>query len=127
MQQLYPEQIPSDVWYDGVTLVICIIWRRYILQVESRARELAKEFQKDRFVTKREINNLSRLAADATDILPPDFVSVRPSSVAAHVRTCIYYLSIFLTFFLISFRQKKYLQRDSRFPWYYVEVLDARV
>jgi hypothetical protein len=42
---------------------------------------MAKIFQKERFATKRELNSLSRLAADAAQIFPPDFVSVTQSKI----------------------------------------------
>ena len=53
--------------------------------MEVRAREVAAVFAKERFATKRELNTLSQIAADAAQILPPDFVSVNPSAVAAQV------------------------------------------
>lgn len=61
MGQLYPEQLPDEV--------------------ASRGREIAKCFQKERFATKRELNSLSRLAADAVQIFPPDFVSASATEV----------------------------------------------
>jgi len=66
MQQMYPEQVPAEV--------------------EERGREIAAIFRKERFATKRELNNLSRLAADASQIFPPDFVSATPEEVSAQVK-----------------------------------------
>jgi hypothetical protein len=61
----YPEQLPGDV--------------------EERARIVARAFQKERFCTKREMNNLSRLAVDANLVFPPDFVSVNGPDICAQV------------------------------------------
>ena len=38
--------------------------------------------QNDRFATKRELNNLTLLAADSAKIFPPDFASVTPQNIA---------------------------------------------
>lgn len=54
--------------------------------MEQRAREVAKAFQKERFATKRELNNLSRLAVDASQVFPPDFVSCNGSDVSAQAK-----------------------------------------
>lgn len=61
MGQLYPEQLPNEV--------------------ASRGREIAKSFAKERFATKRELNSLTRLAVDSSQIFPPDFVSASASFV----------------------------------------------
>lgn len=61
MYQIYPEQLP--------------------IEVEKRGREIAKGFQKDRFATKRELNLLSRLTADSSQIFPPDFVSATVNNI----------------------------------------------
>jgi hypothetical protein len=54
--------------------------------VESRGREVAQIFRKERFATKRELNSLSRLAADASQVFPPDFVSATPKAISEAVR-----------------------------------------
>jgi len=63
MGQLYPEQLPNEV--------------------ADRGAEIAKCFAKERFATKRELNSLSRLAVDASQIFPPDFVSATASYIYA--------------------------------------------
>lgn len=55
------------------------------LQVAERGREIAQCFAKERFATKRELNNLSRLAVDASQIFPPDFVSAIATVIYASV------------------------------------------
>ena len=50
-----------------------------------RGKEIAKCFEKERFATKRELNNLSRLAVDASQIFPPDFVSATAASIYSAV------------------------------------------
>jgi hypothetical protein len=47
---------------------------------------VAQIFRKERFATKRELNSLSRLAADASQVFPPDFVSATPKAISEAVR-----------------------------------------
>jgi hypothetical protein len=47
--------------------------------VDARARDIAAAFQRDRFATKRELNVLSQVAAEAARIFPPDFASIDPA------------------------------------------------
>jgi hypothetical protein len=93
MAQLYPEQIPYDVSATcpaGAVIYLIVLF----MQVEQRAREVAKAFQKERFATKRELNNLSRLAVDASQVFPPDFVSCNGPDVAVQVRIMLVYVTI---------------------------------
>jgi hypothetical protein len=53
--------------------------------LRAKAYEVAAVFQKERFATKRELNSLSQVAADATKIFPPDFLSVDPVKIQAKV------------------------------------------
>ena len=46
------------------------------------ASAVCAALQNDRFATKRELNNLTLLAADSAKIFPPDFASVTPQDVA---------------------------------------------
>lgn len=66
MTQLYPEQEP--------------------IVLSERAAEVAKYFAQERFATKRELTNLSRLTADASKLMPPDFASLDPLEV--HTQVC---------------------------------------
>lgn len=59
MYPMYPEQLPEAV--------------------DARARDVAGAFQRDRFATKRELNVLSQVAAEASRIFPPDFASIDPA------------------------------------------------
>jgi len=61
MMGIYPEQKPEVI--------------------KQKATEVARAFQVERFATKRELNSLSQLCAEATKILPPDFPSVNPQDV----------------------------------------------
>ena len=54
-------------------------------QVRERAEAVAAGFRKERFATKRELNTLSQLAAEAAKVFPPDFSSVNPADVLAQV------------------------------------------
>jgi hypothetical protein len=89
MSQIYPEQLPADVrlilitsFYSSPSPIPLSHSIFILVQVGLRSREIALSFQKERFATKRELNNLSRLAADASQIFPPDFVSATPIAVA---------------------------------------------
>ena len=88
MYQLYPEQIPSEV---RIVLrnqkLYSLFLFLLLIQIEKRGREIAKGFQKDRFATKRELNLLSRLIADANQIFPPDFVSATVTKITETART----------------------------------------
>lgn len=54
-------------------------------QVKQKAVDVSAKFQSDRFATKRELTTMSRLAAEAAKIFPPDFASVDPPVVYAQV------------------------------------------
>jgi hypothetical protein len=66
MMQLYPEQEEPVL--------------------KERARDVCRVYQVERFATKKEINSLSQLAADAPKIFPPDFLSVDPQTVAVTMK-----------------------------------------
>ena len=66
MSQLYPEQIPAE-------LLI-------------KARTVAAAFQKERFATKRELNLLSQVTAEASRLFPPDYASVNPARIESKAR-----------------------------------------
>ena len=61
MSQLYPEQEPA--------------------LVAERARDIAKLYQKERFANKKELNNMSQITAESSNIFPPDFVSATPECI----------------------------------------------
>lgn len=61
MMGLYPEQKPEAV--------------------KQKAIEVARSFQVERFATKRELNSLSQLCAEASKILPQDYASVNPQDI----------------------------------------------
>lgn len=63
MTQLYPEQEPH--------------------LLKERAEEISKIYRKERFATKKELNSLSQVTAEASTIFPPDFLSATPEFVAA--------------------------------------------
>ena len=46
---------------------------------------MAAAFQKERFATKRELNTLSQITAEAAKIFPPDYASVFPAVVEKKV------------------------------------------
>jgi hypothetical protein len=58
ISQLYPEQEPQVL--------------------AETAAAVCSHFAQERFATKRELTNLSRLAVDCSKIFPPDFASVNP-------------------------------------------------
>ena len=62
MMQLYPEQEE--------------------IRLKDAAKSVCRIYQVERFATKKEINLLSQLAADAPKIFPPDFLSLHPANVA---------------------------------------------
>lgn len=66
MLQLYPEQEPHIV--------------------KSKAIEVSAAFRKERFSTKRELNILSQITAEAIKVFPPDFISVDPVLVYAQAQ-----------------------------------------
>jgi hypothetical protein len=66
MMQLYPEQEEP--------------------RLKERAKDVCKVYQVERFSTKKEINSLSQLAADASKIFPPDFLSIDPTAVATTMK-----------------------------------------
>jgi hypothetical protein len=68
------------------------MYNSHVFQLRAKAYEVAAVFQKERFATKRELNSLSQIAADATKIFPPDFLSVDPVKIQAKV--CIYIMSL---------------------------------
>lgn len=111
MLQLYPEQVPADVSCIPSPCVIC--YKTLYWQVEQRGREVANAFQKERFATKRELNNLSRLTADASQIFPPDFVSCRPTDIAAQVSICCVRVCLVLHLSTEWYRLKCYLGKDN--------------
>ena len=49
--------------------------------VQELAEATAKLFERDRFATKREIEELKKLAADASALFPAEFRSAEPSAV----------------------------------------------
>ena len=65
MSSLYPEQVPE--------------------LLRERALEIAKMYQKERFATKKELNSMSQIMAEASNLFPPDFVSATPDYVAKSV------------------------------------------
>ena len=64
MAQLYPEQEPH--------------------LLSERAEDISKIYRKERFATKKELNSLSQITAEASSIFPPDFISATPEVVAAN-------------------------------------------
>jgi hypothetical protein len=66
-----------------------------------RGRAIAQCFAKERFATKRELNNLSRLAVDASQIFPPDFVSATASHIHTTVRLQKITILLLLTLLLL--------------------------
>jgi hypothetical protein len=81
MVQIYPEQVPADVRQPPPSRLLLHVSHTVCPQVDVRGRLIAKIFEKERFATKRELNSLSRLAAEAAQIFPPDFVSATQSKV----------------------------------------------
>ena len=63
MAQLYPEQ------------------EAHVLLV--KAQEVAAFYQKERFATKKEMDNMSQLTAEVGRLFPPDFMSVVPAEIIA--------------------------------------------
>ena len=51
--------------------------------------QVAAAFQKERFATKRELNTLSQITAEASRIFPPDYASVRPEDVERKVNVVV--------------------------------------
>jgi hypothetical protein len=92
MYPMYPEQLPETV--------------------DARARDIAAAFQRDRFATKRELNALSQLAAEASRIFPPDFASIDPAQCEIRVRglTVYKYDHTKKTSISVVFRPRRYSQ-----------------
>ena len=61
MASLYPEQEQSAL--------------------NAKGQEIAAFYQRERFATKKELDNVSQLTAEVSKLLPPDFMSVIPSEV----------------------------------------------
>ena len=129
MEQLYPEQKPDEV--RSISLPnhnnhyhLCFECMHYshVFQLRAKAYEVAAVFQKERFATKRELNSLSQIAADATKIFPPDFLSVDPAKIQAKVRTDVLtYDHLLLVGYKLSMIWLDALQTknlDLIAPWY---------
>jgi hypothetical protein len=63
MQGLYPEQRPIDL--------------------QEKAKEVAAVFAVERFVTKKELERLTQVSAEAAKLFPPDYISIVPDDIKA--------------------------------------------
>ena len=61
MAQLYPEQEQSAL--------------------NEKGQEVARFYQKERFATKKELDNMAALTAEVAKLFPPDFMSVIPAEI----------------------------------------------
>jgi hypothetical protein len=61
ISQLYPEQTQEAL--------------------EAKTQEIAVFYQKERFATKKELDNMSQLTAEVSKLFPPDFMSVVPAEI----------------------------------------------
>jgi len=63
MQGLYPEQRPIDL--------------------QEKAKEVAAVFAVERFATKKELERLTQVSAEAAKLFPPDYISIVPDDIKA--------------------------------------------
>jgi len=63
MQGLYPEQRPTDL--------------------QEKAKEVAAAFAVERFATKKELERLTQVSAEATKLFPSDYPSIVPADIRA--------------------------------------------